>query len=124
MILSRKNIALFLFVILSGILLERGIPHVHEIHEGHTKIDFSHKSDQHENEEEAEEKIHGSIYQSFENDISFSSPFIHCSFQLEVDEINNYQNPIKNNFNILPKVLNSILFLIKYYSSTAPPSFL
>lgn len=121
---KHKNIALFLFVLLSAMILERTIPHVHEINEGMVNIDFSHQDKDSHDEEEAEEKIHSTVYQLVANDISFSCHTIIKVIQLEIVDFKLLENPQKTNFNILPKILNSIVYLIHYYSSTAPPHIL
>jgi hypothetical protein len=122
-----KYIAFFLLILFCGIVVERIIPHSHIEKNGIVIPNFSqNKEDGHHNEEENSEKIHNSFYQleTFDSNLSccyFSIQFFlykNKEIQLEL------KNQLcKKNYNILPKILNSILFIIHLYSTKAPPFF-
>jgi hypothetical protein len=121
---KNKYITFFLLILFCGIVIERIIPHSHIEKEGIVIPDFSkNKEDVHHNEDENSEKIHNSFYQlaTFDNDVT-------CYFSIQLFLYQEIQLELKNqlckkDYNILPKILNSILFIIHLYSAKAPPFF-
>ena len=113
--------ALFLLVLYFAQIVEKAIPHSHTEKAGIVLPNFSGVEDQSDHEKENSEKIHSSFYQ-----LSLDNISLVCQFSIQLFLHNEIQlKPInevsKNNYNILPKVLNSILFIIHTYSAKAPP---
>lgn len=123
--LKSRIIAFILLSIIVSLIVERAIPHTHHKIGDTIVIDFDENhnnkdSDKH-NEHELEEIIHSSVYQISDHKINFSviSEIINIQF-FEFKEVQT-ELPVRSDFNILPKILNTLLFIINTYSSKAPP---
>lgn len=113
---------LILFLYL-GQIAEKVIPHSHHEEDGVISLDFSKETNHSEDEKEAGEKLHSSFYQLSSDNISINSNLFVQSYFFD-EKLSEPIRPVCNcNYNILPKVLNSILFIIHTYASKAPPSF-
>lgn len=119
----RNKIAFYtfiLFVLYFGQVLEKAIPHSHIEKSGLIIPDFSGENEDSSSEDDCD-SLHTTFYQLSNSAISFD-----CSIHIQLFiyscldySLINYS--VKSDYNILPKVLNSILFIVHTYSSKAPP---
>jgi hypothetical protein len=114
----KRNLVVFLLCLFCGIIAERAIPHSHIEKDGILVPDFSSKINHYSHDAE---ELHSMYYESvsFDN-LDISTPCI-VSFLLFDIYVQFDKQICINNYNILPKILSSILFIVHLYSSKAPP---
>lgn len=131
--LIHRNIAILLLMLFTSVIAEKAIPHHHVEKDGLLIADFSKRvepkqedqkpAEQKEDEHEAEEESFHSTYLPSELVIGFDVHVVIVkqilSQNLTLPESRLQTNP----YNILPKVLNSILYILHLYSAKAPPFF-
>jgi hypothetical protein len=122
MILRIKNIRLILFSLFLILQAERAIPHHHIEYEGKVIPDWIHDDHDSHPKEEGDE-LHSSHYQltvfNYQINLSQVDLFHNENNRLELKEY----NPYIEDYNILPKIFSSTLFIIHTYSSKSPPLF-
>jgi len=111
---------LFLYL---GQVAEKVIPHSHHEKEGIITLNFSDEKNHSDHEDENSEKLHSTFYQLNSVDL-----FLDCQYCIQLfayKEIlaESVLKTYRSDYNILPKILSSILFVIHIYSSKAPPLF-
>ena len=117
-----KNIAVLLLVLFLSVIAERMIPHSHVEKDNIVVADFSgNEKDSHHKEEG--EQLHSSNFQPTVYSFSFSQSFIISQLLSFCSDDEIIEEKHVENYNILPKVLNTLLFIIHTYSSKAPPVF-
>jgi hypothetical protein len=125
MILRKRNIAFLLLIIIIVIITERSVPHSHEDHNGIVIIEFpDHKteSDKNTNQHEIEEKLHSSSYQLSVCDYSFVQ-YIEKLVKWQDDCVTvKIKKEKTRDYNILTKIVKSLLFIVHTSSSKSPPS--
>lgn len=116
-----KNITILLLILFLSVVAERMIPHSHIEKDSIIVADFSDNEDK-SHEEEAE-NIHSSNFQLSNFNFSFSQTFIITQFLNNSSDNEIIEEQHIEDYNILPKILNTLLFIIHTYSSKAPPFF-
>ena len=118
-----KRFASYIFlIIIVSITIEKAIPHHHIEYDGLVLPVFSDDSSlSNEDEEEHEEEVHDNIYIRSNNFYCFNTYSSILLFILSVD-IHEYSPNIScSPYNIQPKILSTILFIIHSFSSKSPP---
>jgi hypothetical protein len=118
-----KHSSILILVLFLGQLVECAIPHTHHEKAGIITADFSGDMDASDHEDETSEKLHSSFYQNNLENISFSSYASIYLLSYVRTQLKPTETSHNENYNILPKVLNSLLFIIHIYASKAPPTF-
>ncbi len=116
-----KNIAYILLLLLISIIVERSIPYHHVEQNGVVIPDFGNKNDADNNEDHDGEKLHATYYYA-ETNYSFASNYFlpFESIYISVKQVEERKINISD-YNILPKILNFILFVSNICSPNAPP---
>ena len=117
---KRGHIVFLLLSIFLTVLAEKVIPHSHTEENGIVVPDWDNKHEESQEEHDSEE-LHSSFYQLSTFDYSLGKTDIRhivllVFIQQKVEEL-----PIIPDYNILSKIINSILFLVHTSSSKAPP---
>tara|TARA_R110001583_G_scaffold21807_2_gene82473 strand:+ start:12945 stop:13343 length:399 start_codon:yes stop_codon:yes gene_type:complete len=113
---------LFLFLYL-GQVVEKAIPHSHHENEGIITLNFSDEKDHSDHEHENSEKLHSTFHQLNSVDLYLDNQFYIQLFTYKQSISETTFKICYSDYNIFPKVLNSILFIIHIHASKAPPSF-
>ena len=122
--INKKYIAFCLLTIILSIGIDRTIPHSHieigrkVISKFSTKDMGSNKQDKHQCDGE---ELHSLFYElaNFEYSFRLFCLFI-INYQLNISDCLP-NNPSIKEYNVIPKILNSILFIIHIYNSKIPP---
>lgn len=114
----KRNIVVLLLCLFCGIIAERAIPHSHIEKDGIIVPDFSSKINKNSNDAE---ELHSMFYESVSFDSIDIGTLCIISFLLFNTHVKFDKQICINNYNILPKIINSILFIVHLYSSKAPP---
>ena len=115
----RRIIGLLVVFLFLSLVVEKAIPHTHTEHHGVILPDFHHEGGE-EGHSDGEE-LHSSVYQLSHFTFAFQSMCV-SSILVKVSKLEQLPLAIHlANYNLIPKILESILFEIHIYSSKAPP---
>lgn len=117
---NRQRYACFLLALFLILAAERAIPHSHVDHHGIVQADFS-QDHAASNDEEASEKLHSDHYRPSVLRIAYIPHFVFQPVIHDALQIKSIIDFFPAAFNILPKILNSILIRYCTFSVNAPP---
>jgi len=116
-----KNIAIILLLLLISIIVERSIPHYHVEQNGVVIPDFGNRNDADNNEDHEGEQLHATYYFAETNYLFSGNYFLPIEFIYFSDKQVEERKIDVSNYNILPKIINFILFVSNICLPNAPP---
>lgn len=117
-----KHIVFILLCLFLALIAEKAIPHSHIESIGLVIPDWDRDSNEDSSHHEEEsESLHYSFYQLSSFDYSFNEIVYIQFFHVNCNQIKRPESIKIADYNILPKVLINILFIVHTYSSKAPP---